>query len=162
MSVIGLQAGPILEWIQTTSLATTISGSLMLTAVLSSIHLVGMTLVVGSILFSSLRLLGLVLSDRPVGEVTGVTGRVIAFGLTVSVLSGLLLLAPRISAALDNGFFQFKMMSLMAAVAFHVGIFRRVLRRVDASRPLLRFTGAVALVLWFAVAVAGSAFILLE
>jgi hypothetical protein len=87
---------------------------------------------------------------------------VIAFGLTVSVLSGLLLLAPRISAALDNGFFQFKMMSLMAAVAFHVGIFRRVLRRVDASRPLLRFTGAVALVLWFAVAVAGSAFILLE
>ena len=151
-----------LEWVQSTRLATTISESLMLTAVLSSVHLVGMPLLVGSVLFSSLRLLGLTFADRTVSEVTAVPAGAIALGLSISVVSGLLLLTPRASASFDNGFFQFKMASLLAAVAFHLSLYRRVLRQVNASRSMLRLTGALALLLWFAVAVAGCAFILLE
>ena len=162
MPVIALQVAPVLEWVQTTRLATTIADSLTLTAVLSSIHLVGLTLLVGSILFSSLRLLGFIFPDRAVTEVTATTGGAIALGLTISVVSGLLLLAPRASASLSNGFFQFKMASLLAAVVFHLGLYRRALRRVDGRRPMQQLTGALALVLWFAVAVAGCAFILLE
>ena len=162
MLLLALEFIRVLEWVQTTRLAMTVSNSLMLTAVLSSIHLIGLTLVVGSILFSSLRLLGLIFRDRTVVEVTAATGGVIAIGLAISVVTGLLLLAPRAAASFSNGFFQFKMMALAAALVFHIGVFRRVLRRVDARRSLLRLTGALALVLWFAVAVAGSAFILLE
>jgi hypothetical protein len=159
---IALELSPILEWVQATRLAVTISDSLVLTAVLSSIHLVGLTLLVGSVLFSSLRLLGLVFPDRAVSEVTARTGAAIVLGLSISVTSGLLLLAPRASASFDNGFFQFKMASLLTAVVFHVGLYRRVVRRAEAPRPVLRLTGALGLLLWFAVAVAGCAFILLE
>jgi hypothetical protein len=151
-----------LEWVQTTSLASTISNSLTLTAILSSIHLVGLTLVVGSVLFASLRLVGLTFDDRAVNEVTAAVGGTIALGLVISVTSGLLLFAPRAAASFSNGFFQFKMASLVAAVVFHVGVYRPVLRNVETPRWRLRLTGAIGFGLWLSVAVAGCLFILLE
>ncbi|HEY7447408.1 MAG TPA: DUF6644 family protein [Vicinamibacterales bacterium] len=162
MVVVALQFQPMLEWVQTTRLASTISNSLTLTAILSSIHLVGLTLVVGSVLFASLRLVGFIFYDRSVHEVTDAVGGMIMLGLAISVTSGLLLVAPRAVASVQNGFFQFKMASLVAAVVFHLGVYRRVLRGRELTRSRQRVTGAIGFGLWFAVAVAGCAFILLE
>jgi hypothetical protein len=162
MVVVAVQFQPMLEWVQTTRLASTISNSLTLTAVLSSIHLVGLTLVVGSVLFASLRLVGFIFDDRPVHEVTAAVSGMIMLGLAISVTSGLLLVAPRAAASVQNGFFQFKMASLVTAVVFHLGVYRRVLRGREVSQWRQRLTGAIGFGFWFAVAVAGCAFILLE
>jgi uncharacterized protein DUF6644 len=150
--------GSLLAWVQTTRIATTIGGSTLLTGFLSAIHLLGLTLLVGGALVASLRMLGIILADRPSSDVTPGPVRGMAVGLTISVASGLLLFAPRAAAAVDNSFFQVKMLLLFAAIAFHFAVFRGASRRADDAR----LPGGVGLILWFGVAVAGCAFILLE
>ena len=150
--------GPLLAWIQATRIATTIGGSSSLTGFLSAIHLLGLTLLVGGALVSSLRMMGIVLADRPMSDVTPAPVRGMAVGLTISVASGLLLFASRVAAAGDNSLFQVKMLLLSAAIAFHFAVYRGASRRTDDAR----LPGGVGLILWFGVAVAGCAFILLE
>jgi hypothetical protein len=153
---------PLLEWLQSTGTAQAIAQSLMLTGFLSSVHLLGLMLVVGGALVSSLRLLGIMLADVPISSVAGPTGRGIVAGLLISVTTGFLLVSPRALAAFDNGFFQIKMVLLLAAVLLHVTLFRRVTRQVDVGPLMLKATGALGLGLWGGVAAAGCAYILLE
>ena len=124
--------------------------------------LLAFALLMGSILVSSLRMTGLLFSDRPVSDITSGTNRGVAVGLCLSVVTGLLLFSSRASSAAENGIFQIKMLLLVAAAVFHFGVSRVVTRRAGASTGRLRATGATALVLWLGVALAGCAFIFLE
>ena len=157
-----MSLAPLVDWIQATRVATTIGGSTSLTGVLSAIHLLGMTLIVGGALVSSLRMLGIILTDRPMSDVTPAPVRGMLVGLTISVASGLLLFSPRASTAVENSFFQVKMLLLCAAVAFHFAVYRGVSRRSDGNPSTVKLTGGLGLILWFGVAAAGCAFILLE
>jgi uncharacterized protein YacL len=151
-----------LAWVQTTPIATTIGGSTLLTGFISAIHLLGLTLLVGGALVSSLRMLGITLTDRPMSDVTPGPGRGMIIGLVISVVSGLLLFLPRAVAAAESSVFQVKMTLLCAATLFHFGVYRGISRRTDATASVVKFTGGVGLILWFGIAVAGCAFILFE
>src|SRR5262245_47879520 len=96
----------LISWLQTTRLAATMGQSQLLTAFVSGVHVRGLTLIVGSALVSGLRLVGWMFPDRPVEEDTPAAVRGITVGLTLSVITGLLLLAPRAAAAAENSFFQ--------------------------------------------------------
>ena len=152
----------VLGWIQTTRIATTIGGSTLLTGFISGIHLLGLTLLVGAALVSSLRMVGIILTDRPLSEVTPGPRRGMVIGLAISVVSGLLLFTPRAAAAADNSFFQIKMTLLGAAALFYFAVYRGVSRRTDADSPVVKLTGGIGLTLWLGVAFAGCAFILFE
>jgi hypothetical protein len=153
-----MSLAPFVTWIQATRIAMTIGESTSLTGFLSAVHLLGLTLLVGGALVSSLRMLGIILADRPMTDVTAWPGRGMIVGMVISVGSGLLLFAPRASAAAENSFFQVKMLLLSAAIAFHFAVYRGASRRTDDAK----LPGGVGLILWFGVAVAGCAFILLE
>lgn len=142
----------LLAWIESTGLATSIAGSRGLTGALSSIHLVGLTLVVGSALVRALRAVGAFLPDTPADDVERSTDRGVVIGCTISVTTGVLLWTARASAASENGFFQTKMVLILVAIALQVAIGAR-------KTALLR---VLASVLWFGVVLAGCAFILLE
>ena len=152
----------ILAWVQATRIATTIGESTLLTGFISAVHLLGLTLLAGGALVSSLRMLGIILTDRPMSDVTPGPGRGMLVGLGISLVTGLLLFSPRATTAVESSFFQIKMALLAAAIAFHFGIYRGVSRSGDASPAAARFTGGMGLILWFGVAIAGCAFILLE
>jgi uncharacterized membrane protein len=151
----------IFVWLESTRLAKTVGDSLYLTGFLSSVHLLGMTLVAGGALLSGLRLLGRVFTDQPIRAVTTVTSRAIVIGLGISVTTGILLLAPRATKVSQNGYFQIKMILLVAAVACHVSLFRMVTVRPQTTRAVTRLTGALGVTLWFGVVLAACAFILL-
>jgi hypothetical protein len=157
-----VELGHFLASVEASRIATTISQSTLLTGLLSGTHLLGLTLLVGGVLVSSLRLLGALLPDRGVPEVTAAAGRGTILGLAVSVTTGLLLFAPRASTAVENGIFETKMLLLFAAVTFHFTVYRRVVRRLHTPARLRRFTGAFGLALWFGVVLAGCAYILLD
>lgn len=156
-----VELAPFLESLQASRLATTVGGSTLLLGLLSAIHLIGLTLLVGGALVSSLRLLGVLLADHPVIDVTATPGRGMLLGLSISVASGLLLFAPRAPAAVENGIFQTKMLLLLAAAVVHFAVQRRAVRRPHTPRWVLKLAGASGL-LWFGVAAAGCAYILLE
>jgi uncharacterized protein DUF6644 len=157
---VGLE--PFLAWVQTTPVATTIGQSLLLTGFLSGIHLLGLTLLVGGAVVASLRMLGVILTDQPITDVTRAPRRGMAVGLTISVASGLLLFAPKAAADAENSLFQLKMLVLLTAAVFHFTLYQRISRRPDAAPLVVGFSGGLGLMLWFGVAVAGCAFILLE
>jgi hypothetical protein len=152
----------VLAWVETTTVATTVGQSLLLTASLSAIHLLGFTLVTGGALVANLRLLGALLPQYPVIEITRPASRGIAFGLAISIATGLLLFAGKATAVSANGTFQLKMLLLVAAALFHFTWHRRVARRGAACVRLLQVTGALGLSLWVGLALAGCAFILFE
>lgn len=144
-------------------MAITVRDSLLLTGALSSVHLLGFTLTTGGAFVANLNLLGILLRDRPPIVVSRPATRGILVGLTISLLTGALLFAPRATAASVNGIFQAKMALLIAASAFHLTVHQRVARREGAgSIPLRRLTAGVGLLLWIGLALAGCAFILLE
>ena len=151
----------------------TVRDSLMLTGALSSMHLLGFTLVTGGALIANLNLLGVLFRGRPPIEVTRPASRGIAIGLAISVVTGVFLFAPRATVASVNWIFQLKMALLASAVLFHVFAHRRVVRTsrdnhvsgADATSwfpSVQRGTALVGLLLWTGLALAGCAFILLE
>jgi hypothetical protein len=150
-----------LEWLQATPVADAISRSLLLNAVLSSVHLLGITLLVGSVLVSSLRLIGVAFVDWPAAEVTRTARRGTLVGLAVTIGTGLFLVSPRAVGAAANSFFQTKLALLAAAVVVHFTVYRRASATTAEGRraPLV---GAAGLLLWLGVVVSGAAFILLE
>jgi hypothetical protein len=148
-------------WLEGTRAAITVRDSLMLTGALSAVHLLGFTLVTGGALVANLNLLGVLFRDRPAIEVTRPATRGILTGLVISAATGILLFGPRATAASANGIFQTKMALLVAALAFHLSVHQRIAReeRPGAAR---RMTGAIGLLLWIGLGLAGAAFILLE
>ena len=150
------------SWLQTTSVAGAVRDSTLLTGTLSAVHLIGFTLVTGGAFVSNLRLLGVLLAERPVLDVSRPATRGIALGLLISVTTGVLLFAPRATLASANRVFQIKMLLLASAAVFHFTVHRSVSRRPSAARGALRSVGAVGFLLWAGLALAGCAYILLE
>ena len=149
---------PLWQWLSATTVARAVDDSLMLTAVLSAVHVVGMTLLTGAILVAGLRLTGAMFADVPLPEVTRGMRRAVEIGLVLNVVTGFLLFAPRAVNATANSTFRFKMTMLAVAVGFHLLVFRPATCRLALSRA----TGILAMALWFTVAGAGAAYILLE
>jgi hypothetical protein len=153
---------PLLTWLQNTTVATTIANSLYLLAVLSALHLVGFTLLMGSALVGNLRLVGVVLATLPVASVMAPTRRAIAVGLGMSVTTGLLLFSTRANGAAHNWIFELKMALLVTAAAFHFIVQSRFGRAGNTASAAQGVVGFVGLLLWISVALAGCAFIFLE
>jgi hypothetical protein len=151
---------PFLSRIEGSALAATIQSSTLLNGVLSGVHLLGLTLILGSAIVAAMRLAG-VFGEYPVADVTRATRWGSLFGLALSLPTGLLLVAPRVVSASANPTFRLKMTLLCAAVAAHAAFLERATRGRRALLPPAA-AGGLTVVLWLGVALAGLAFILLE
>jgi hypothetical protein len=153
--------GGLVSQIETSSLALAIRDSTILTGGLSGLHLIGLTVLVGSVLVSSAGLSGLFANDGPSAELTRATRSASIVGLIISVTTGLLLVSFRVDMSIASGAFQVKMLMLVVATLFHFTVFAPAAR---GQRSILsaRLAGVVAFLLWFAVVLGGCAFILFE
>lgn len=150
-----------LGWLEATGPARAVGESLWLTAWLSAAHLIGFTLVMGGAVVLALRLAGALLVRVDGGVLWVPASRLVALGLAISLGTGLLLFAPRASAAADSGAFRLKMLLLLAAATFHFAVARRVAQRLEGG-AVARIAGVTGLVLWLGLAVAACWFILFE
>ena len=144
--------------VEGSGLAGVVRDSLFLTAGLSAIHLVGMTLVGSGALMAGLRYSGLLFADEPADAVVRPARRTLAAGLAISIVTGGLLWAPRATAAASNSIFRLKMALLLVAVAWSI----LVSKPFAAVRTLRRPLGVLNSLLYGAVILAGCAYILLE
>lgn len=144
---------------EATAAASAVRNSLSITAWLSAVHLLGVTLVGGGALVAGLRFGGLIFAAQPLAAIARPAGRAILAGLVISIATGLLLVSPRASASAANGFFQLKMASLAAAAACDLVLRRRGAR---AASPAWAAAGVARSILYGLVVAAGCAYILLE
>lgn len=124
---------------------------------LQIIHVFGIVLLLTSLILMSLRLLGLVLTKQSIPQITHDATLVFWIGLTLAVLSGVLMFVTGTEHYFYNPAFGAKMLLLLAAVVLQMGLFRKV-ALAESPRPVVaRVTVALALAFWFGVAIAGRA-----
>jgi len=152
----------VLDALQASWLARAVNESQLATASLSALHLLGFTLIMGSVMLCSLHLLGLLLAEQATAAVVRPAARALLAGLCLSVVTGVLLVMPRASGAVMNPTFRLKMLLLVLGVLLHVFVVAPLAARAHAGVWTRRLSGLASLMVWVGVAVAGCAFILLE
>ncbi len=148
---------PVFAWYAHTPLARTMSDSKTLIAIAQIIHLVGMTLLLGSIMMVDLTLLGFGIKRHPVSRVADELAPWTAAGLAIMFLTGPLNLSSEAMKCYDATFFWIKMGLLVVAIGFHFTVHRRV---AAAEPPVSGFraglVACVSLTLWFGTALAAK------
>ena len=148
---------PYVLWWGKTSLGLWLGASTSRVAWLFIFHLFGITLMLGTRVFLSLRLLGLAFRNQPVAELSREVRPYAAAGLALALFSGFLIFTGGAEGYFPGQWFRNKMMLLLVALIFHFTVFRAVVRAEEGRfNPILnKVAGLLTLVLWFSVGVAG-------
>ncbi|GAC1452459.1 MAG: hypothetical protein PVS2B3_05900 [Steroidobacteraceae bacterium] len=150
-----------LQSLQSWSIATAIREGESLFPWIECVHVLALTLVIGSIAVVDLRLIGLTSRDRSVAQTTAAVLPVTWSAFTCAAITGGLLFASNATTYGHNGYFQIKM-ALIGLAGVNMGIFHLFLSRgaetwqTPAATPLrARVVGAVSLCLWIAIVACG-------
>jgi hypothetical protein len=149
------------ECLATTSGSVALHESLYTYLIVSTVHVVTLTLFVGTAVMLDLRLLGLTMRRVPVSEVMARLLPWTVSGFVLMVASGALLFYANPAPRYQNIFFRTKMVMLVLAGVnawvFHTRVYRSVGQwdsdPIPPSRA--RWAGGVALVLWVFVIMSG-------
>lgn len=151
----------LLQQLYDTSIGTAIRESGTLFPTFESIHVLAITLVVGSIGIVDLRLLGVASRRRAVTRLTAEVLPITWVAFIVAVITGLLLFSSNAVKYGHNPFFLSKMALLVVAginmIVFHM-ITSRDIERWDESPDVpagVRLAGGLSLTLWIAIIVCG-------
>jgi hypothetical protein len=128
---------------------------------LESLHVVGVTLVFGSLLMVDLRLIGIAARSYTVSRMSKELVPWTWAAFVLSLITGVGLFMTRAGHYAENIAFQLKMLALLLAginmAAFHFGVFRGVANWDSAvSIPAgAKLAGVLSLIFWAAVMLAG-------
>jgi hypothetical protein len=149
---------PVFEWMESTQVGQTIQHSASLIALVEIVHLLGLTLLLGSILMVDLTLLGLGIGRIPASRIAKELKPWTAAGLAIMLISGPLILSSEAIRCYKTPAFWTKMGLLAVALIFHFTIHKRlVFEEPPAPRTRAVWTACLSLTLWTSVALAGKA-----
>ena len=152
-----MDVAALLQQIKASGLATSIRDSLYAFPLIESTHVVGLTLVFGTIAIMDLRLLGMAWAERPFTTVKNdiLKWTWLAFALTVT--TGSLMFITNADVYFNNVEFRFKM-ALIALSGLNMLVFEFTAGRSmekwsnDRTAPLAgKIAGALSLILWIGV-----------
>jgi len=143
-------------WIQSLAVFTAVRESAIAYPAFLSTHLACIALFGGLILVGNLRLLGLILRDRSIGEVMTAFRPWKQFGFVLMITMGILLAGSKAAEYLTNPYFQIKLL-LLLLVGVHGLAFRRSVYRNPALATMTmtpsraKLAGILSIVLWLGV-----------
>jgi hypothetical protein len=147
--------------LQDTAVATAIREGEILFPWIECLHVLALTIVLGSIAIVDLRLIGLTSRDRSVAQTTGGALPVTWSAFAVAAITGALLFSSNATTYAHNFYFQAKLLLIAVAGANMVSYHLFLGRGADAwHTPALtplraRIVGAVSLGLWITIAAFG-------
>jgi hypothetical protein len=146
----------ICEWLESTKLAELVTQSTYGFPIVVAIHLMGLGLSVGTVIWFDLRLLGRVLTATPVSEVYRRLSPFMVAGFVTMFGSGAVIFTGYATAAYNNPYFRVKLVMMLLAF-FHVHTQRRLAGWDSWSQPpaSARAAGAISIVSWIVVVLAG-------
>jgi hypothetical protein len=151
------------EWLATTWLARLVTESQWGFPIIVAIHLLGLGLSVGTIIWMDLRLLGRVLPNCPVSIVYRRLAPWALTGFATMFISGVMLFVGYAPAAYANTFFRIKLVALLVAglnaAIYHVTVERRIVAWDNAVHTPVaaRAAGLISITVWMVVILAGRA-----
>jgi Family of unknown function (DUF6644) len=150
---------PFFKWANNTWVGQTISNSTWLFPAIEGVHIVALALLFGAVLVLNLRLMGVLMRDRSLPQLSRELETWTLSSLIVILVTGAMLFASEAVKTFYSSPFRLKIVLLIAAIVFHYAISRRLMRKEDPElTPALgRIAGSVAIVLWLGVGFAGRA-----
>lgn len=152
MSIAGLLAS-----IEGIALAASIRDSLYLFPVIESLHVLGLTLVFGTIAIIDLRLLGIASTRRPFSTIAADTLKWTWMAFALTVVTGVLMFITNAAVYFHNPLFQIKM-GLIALSGVNMLLFeltaRRTVRNWDrepSAPPAGKAVATLSLIFWISV-----------
>jgi uncharacterized membrane protein len=151
----------LLQALQDSAVATAIREGESLFPWIESVHVLAVTLVIGSIAIVDLRLLGLASRDRSVLQMTTLALPVTWTAFVIAVISGSLMFSSNALAYARNPFLQAKLLLIIGAGAnmaiyhLYAGRGARAWLTPALTPRSARIAGAISLALWIAVAACG-------
>lgn len=151
------------QWLSETPFGTSIRESPFAFPFIESVHVLGITLLVGTVAVVDLRLLGVVMKDEQVSEIVSRVLPLTWCGFLIQVVSGLLLFWAKADEYYLNPVFRLKLLLLLLAglnpLIFHSTLYRSVSEWNDKqTTPVLaKVAGLFSLTLWSGVIVVGRA-----
>jgi uncharacterized membrane protein len=146
---------PLFHWVDTSWLSREIRASTWQFAIFEMIHLLGLTMVLGSLMVLDLRLFGVGMRRLRAAELARDLSGWMLSGLAIVLLSGVLLFFGEPMKLYGSPWFHVKMGLLALAILFQFTIFRGAASRGEDWPVLSKLAGVVSLVLWFGVGLAG-------
>ena len=146
---------PLFEWLQHTYVGETIRHSATLIATLEIVHLIGMTLLLGTILMVDFSLLGWGIGHYPAARIARELNTWTLAGLAIMLASGPLILISEAERCYRTPAFWIKMVLLAAAVVFYFTIHRKA-TQAEPPPHNAKLLAGLSLVLWIGVALAGK------
>jgi hypothetical protein len=146
---------PLFRWADHSWLSVEIRASTWQFAVIEMVHLIGLTMLLGSLMVLDLRLWGVGLRRQPVADLARDLRAWLLSGMAIVLGSGILLFFGEPMKLYGNGSFHVKMLLLFLSLVFQFTLFRHVTRGRQDSGALPKFAGVLSLVLWFGVGLAG-------
>jgi hypothetical protein len=150
-----------LQYLQDTRIATAIREGGALFPWIECVHVLALTLVIGSIAIVDLRLLGLRSRDRSVLETTAEALPITWTAFALALVTGGLMFSSNALAYAHNSFFQAKIALIAFAglnmLGYHVLVGRSAASWHTATLTPLRarLVGGASLALWIAIAACG-------
>ena len=120
------------------------------------IHLIGITLLLGTLSVLDLRLMGMGLKAQTVSQVAEDTHPWSLGGLILATVSGVILAISEALRLYDSPPFTIKITLFLIAVVFTY-TFQRKMTKADKVTGAAKFGGLLSLILWFGVGFAGRA-----
>jgi len=149
---------PFFEWCDKTAIGQAIRDSRFLFPIIESIHLLALTVLLGTIVVVNLRLLGLVLTRLTPKALAHSLGPLTLWSLITMIATGSLLFVSEALKCYENPPFRYKMALLMSAIVFQWTVARMVMRSSRGSGRLRSgVTALLSLALWFGTGMAGRA-----
>jgi hypothetical protein len=152
---------PFLAWLESTPWAVGIKTSGYLFPLIESLHVIGLTLVFGTIVIIDLRLLGIASSRRPFRKIASDVLKWTWAAFALSVVTGSLMFITNAASYYHNPFFRIKML-LLALSGLNMVIFElttgrsvQVWEKNSAAPFPGRAAAACSLVLWIGVIFCG-------
>ena len=148
---------PLFNWYGHSLLGQTISASSFLIAFFEIVHLIGLTLLIGTILAVDLTLLGFGMRKYSVSRLGGDLKPWTRGGLAVMLVTGPVLLSSEALRCFDSSAFWAKMGLLTIALIFHFTVHRRVVMAEPPAAPFRAgLVACTSLALWTGVALAAK------
>ncbi len=151
----------ICQWLEQTTVGTTIRESLWLFPIIETVHIFGIILLVGTTSILDPRLMGLTFRDESVSKLGGRFLPRAWAGFLIQVTTGLLLFSSEATKMYINIGFEIKMLLIIVAginaLVFHSAAYQSVGKwDNDPVGPLsARAAGLISILLWFGIAAAG-------
>ena len=132
-----------------------IRNSIWMFPVIEAFHLIGLAILGGSILVGDLRLLGLLLSTKPINYVIGQTTLILKLGLIILVSTGIPLFLSEAIKCYYSRAFWIKMSALLIGLVFLFFIRNPIGLSAVKGNTKLKLIGFISISIWAIVAGSG-------